>query len=329
VSPRPTRPPFILNKTEILPSTTQHLDVPISVLSTGTVLSVPVVVAHGNEPGKTLVVSAAIHGDEINGVDIVQKFLTHVRPRWLKGTVIAVPVVNVFGYLARSRYMPDRRDLNRSFPGSANGSLTGRIAHWFLKEIISKADVGVDIHTGSDNRVNVPQIRCNLEDPETARLATAFGAPILVQARLRANSLRAVASMRGLPMLVFEGGEALRFDPCVTDVGVRGLRRVLAAMDMMGSAEPLSEPVFVATGSAWARVKHGGLWYPEVVLGQDLVKGQVLGRVTDIYGHMRTKLVASWGGRVIGMTRMPHVSQGDAVVHIATNEGKLRSYEDE
>lgn len=322
-------PSFFLNKTEVLPGTTQHLDVPISVLSTGTVLSVPVVVAHGSEPGKTLVVSAAIHGDEINGVDIVQKFLTHVRPRNLRGTVVAVPVVNVFGYLSRSRYMPDRRDLNRSFPGSSKGSLTGRIAHWFMREIISKADVGVDFHTGSDNRVNVPQVRCNLADPETARLATAFGAPILVQARLRANSLRAVASMQGLPMLVFEGGEALRFDPAVTEVGVRGLRRVLAAMDMMGFSENTPEPSFVASGSAWARVKHGGLWYPEVALGQDVVKGQVIGKVTDIYGKVRTRLATNWGGRVIGMTRLPHVSQGDAVVHVAITEGTPRLYEDE
>lgn len=302
---------------------------PISVLSTGTVLSVPVVVAHGKEPGKTLVVSAAIHGDEINGVDVVQKFLTHVRPRHLRGTVVAVPVVNVFGYLSRSRYMPDRRDLNRSFPGSAKGSLTGRIAHWFLREIMSKADVGVDLHTGSDNRVNIPQVRCNLADPETARLAMAFGAPIVVQARLRANSLRAVASMQGLPMLVFEGGEALRFDPCVTEIGVRGLRRVMSAMDMMGTAEPASTETYVATGSAWARVKHGGLWYPEVELGQDVKPGQVLGKVTDIYGHIRTRLTANWAGRVIGMTRLPHVSQGDAVVHVAVVEGTPRSYEDE
>jgi predicted deacylase len=312
------REPLIVAGQEIRPGKVKRFEIPVATLSTGTPLSIPVTVVHGARPGPRLLLSAALHGDEINGVDIVRQVLADADPKSLRGTVIAVPVVNVFGYLMGSRYLPDRRDLNRAFPGSAKGSLASQIAHLFLTRLVSHADFAIDLHTGSGGRTNLPQIRANLNDEPTRRAAMAFGAPIVVQARLRANSYRAVAASRGLPILLFEGGEALRFDREAIRIGVEGVWRVMAHLGMRVShPEPFVPLPFVASETAWIRAGRGGVFHASTSLGDTVQAGETLGRTTDIYGQTRSRIVAPWPGMVIGMVCNPLVTRGDAVLHLA------------
>ncbi|MCU0315296.1 MAG: succinylglutamate desuccinylase/aspartoacylase family protein [Fimbriimonadaceae bacterium] len=319
-SPAP-REPILIHDQEILAGTKVTLEIPIASLSTGTVLSLPVVVVHGSKPGPTLLVSAAIHGDEINGVEIVRRVLDEVKPRGLSGTLIAVPIVNVFGYLTRSRYLPDRRDLNRSFPGSKKGSLASQIAFLFMTKIVKNCDYGIDLHTGSDGRTNMPQVRCNLHDPVTREFGLAFGAPVMVQSRIRANSLRATAAKMNLPMLVYEAGEAHRFDNWSLEVGVKGVIACMSHLGMLSSElEPQPQETVVAASSSWIRVQRGGVLHHDIQLGDQIQRGQLLGTVTDIYGKKRSSVVSAYEGLVIGMTRTPLVTRGDAVFHIAREE---------
>ena len=197
---------------EVKPGTRASINVPIADLYTGTSLSMPVKVFCGKSAGPVLFVSAAVHGDELNGVEVIRRLQIQKALRSVRGTLITVPVVNVHGFLNQSRYLPDRRDLNRSFPGSAKGSIASRTAHTFLNEIVKKAEYGIDLHTGAINRSNLPQIRANLDDAKTEELARVFGAPVILNASIRDGSLRSCAADRGFPMLVYEAGEALRFD---------------------------------------------------------------------------------------------------------------------
>lgn len=243
MSRRPARAPFAFGGVEVPAGRRHELSLPISQLVTGADVTLPVHVLHGREDGPTVWVSAAIHGDEVAGVEIVRRVLERLQPKHLRGTLLAVPIVNVLGVMAGDRYLPDRRDLNRSFPGSARGSLASRIAHLMMTEVIGRCTVGIDLHTGADRRSNLPQIRCDLEDPQTRALAEAFGAPVLFHARLRDGSLRAAARETGARVLLYEAGEAWRFDEYAIAPGVDGVLRVLAALDMVDPADVgLTEP---------------------------------------------------------------------------------------
>lgn len=313
--------PIVLNGVQVLPSKTARIEIPFSTLSLGTQFSIPVTVVNGKYAGPKLLLSAAIHGDELNGIEIVRRVLEETDARSLRGTLIAVPVVNVFGYLMQSRYLPDRRDLNRSFPGSKSGSLASQLAHLFLTKIVSHADFGIDLHTGSGGRSNTPQVRCNLQDPATRAAALEFGAPVIVQARERANSLRAVAAAKGLPMLLFEGGEALRFDPAAIKIGSQGIVRVMTYLGMkIGQNDPPAKKPFVASGSSWLRTARGGVFHATAYPGDLVRQGETLGMTTDIYGRARSKTVAPYDGLIIGMACNPLVSRGDGVLHIARRE---------
>ena len=215
------RDPFRIGELLVAPGRTATGELPISRLVTGTQISLPIQVVHGRKPGRTVWISAAVHGDEIAGVEIIRRVTRSLNARTMSGTLIAVPIVNVHGFLNGDRYLPDRRDLNRSFPGSPNGSLAARIANLFMTEIVKRCDVGIDLHTGSDHRTNLPHVRGDLDDPETRKLAEAFGAPIMLHARVRDGSLRAAATESGATMLLFEGGEAWRFDAPAIEVGAR------------------------------------------------------------------------------------------------------------
>lgn len=299
----------------------RRIEIPVSTLSTGTQLSLPVTIVNGRYVGPRLLLSAAIHGDELNGVEIVRQILSDVDPRSLRGTIVAVPVVNVFGYLTQTRLLPDRRDLNRSFPGSKSGSLASRLAHLFLTTIVSKVDFGLDFHTGSGGRTNIAQVRGDMSNPVTKAAAMEFGAPVVLAARERANSLRAVASARGLPMLVFEGGEALRFDREAIRIGVAGVWRLMAHLGMRpGTNEPLKRPPFFAQTSSWLRTSRGGVFHTATNPGDKVKAGETLGVVMDIYGRTRAKVTAPWAGMVVGMACNPLVSRGDAVLHLARAE---------
>jgi predicted deacylase len=264
-------------------------------------------------------ISAAVHGDEIAGVEIVRRVNARLDARRLRGTVITVPIVNVHGFLNGDRYLPDRRDLNRSFPGSTNGSLAGRIAHAFMTEIVQRSDVGIDLHTGSDHRTNLPHIRADLDDALTRELATAFAAPLMLDAKLRDGSLRAAATAAGATMLLYEGGEAWRFDEQAISVGAAGSLRVLAQLGMIdanghtGAARPVE-----SRRSRWVRARRSGIAALAVTLGQRVARGEQIAVIHDSLGKRLSRTAAPFDGIVIGHTQHPLVHQGDAIVHIAS-----------
>jgi predicted deacylase len=303
---------------DILPGRVRRFEVPVARLPTGSRLSMPVAVVNGRTPGPTVFLSGAIHGDELNGVEIIRRVLRRLDARSLRGAVIAVPVVNVFGFVEQSRYLPDGRDLNRAFPGSARGSLAAQLAHLFMQEVVLRSDVGIDLHTAAGHRTNTPQIRADLEDEETLALAGAFGAPFLIHARLRDGSLREAATKRGIKILLYEAGQIHRFDEESIEAGVAGTLRVLAHLGMGGweVAAP-RRPVRLAS-TTWVRARRAGIAELEVDLADRVEKGARLGTIGDAIGGRPTKITATGSGFVIARTMNPLVTQGDALVHIGT-----------
>ncbi len=294
-----------------------QLSLPIARLATGTQVSLPLKVLHGHAEGPTMWLDAAIHGDEISGVDIIRRVLERLDPATMRGTLLVVPVVNVHGFVRGERYLPDRRDLNRSFPGSARGSLARRIAHLLLTEVVARCSVGIDLHTGSDGRTNLPQIRADLDDPVTATLARAFGAPIMVHARARDGSLRGAAIGVGATALTFEGGEALRFDRAAIEAGTRGVLRVMAELDMIDPQEPRPTTATRCVSSRWVRARASGLAQVECELGDRVEKGQVLGHIHDSFGSRISQYKSPVTGIVIGLRLEPLVNRGDALLNVA------------
>jgi predicted deacylase len=262
------RPSFAIGNVKVRPGLAREVGLPIARLVTGADVSLPVHVIHGRTGGPTVWLNVALHGDEVIGVEVIRRVMAQVSPKTIRGTLLAVPITNVLGFMAGDRYLPDRRDLNRSFPGSARGSLAGRIAHLFMTEIVDKCEVGIDLHTGSDRRSNLPQVRCDLDDPQTRELAEAFGAPVIFHAKLRDGSLRYAARERGARVLLYEGGEAWRFDEYAIDAGVRGVLRVLAHLGMIDPVVDVPEtPSLVCRRSGWVRARRTGILQMEVQLG--------------------------------------------------------------
>ena len=299
------------------------VELPSADLSTHTAVNIPVHVVNGREPGPVLLVCAAIHGDEINGVEIIRRLLRHKALQKLHGTLVAVPIVNVLGFIDQSRYLPDRRDLNRNFPGSARGSLAGRIANLFLKEVVRQCTHGIDLHTGAVHRENFPQIRANLENEENAKMAEAFGVPTVINASLREGSLREAAEQFGVPMLVYEAGEALRFDERAIRAGVKGVLSVMAALEMVPQRArrlPRTAPQ-IARSSTWARAPQSGILRTNVRLGGLFNQGDELGVIADPLGDNEIAITAPVTGVVIGRTHLPVVYEGDALFHIASYRG--------
>jgi len=316
---RAARKPFVFGDTTVLPGRSSIADLPVPRLVTGTRISLPVRIAHGRADGPTVWISAAVHGDEIAGVEIVRRINAQLDPRRLRGTVITVPIVNVHGFLNGDRYLPDRRDLNRSFPGSTKGSLAGRIAHSFMTDIVQRSDVGIDLHTGSDHRINLPHIRADLDDDLTRELATAFAAPLMLDAKLRDGSLRAAATAAGATMLLFEGGEAWRFDEQAISVGAAGSMRVLAQLGMIdGDGQEAAVRPIESRRSGWVRARRSGIAALAVTLGQRVARGEQIAVIHDSLGKRLSRATAPFEGIVIGHTQHPLVHQGDAIVHIAS-----------
>ncbi|MZH03352.1 MAG: succinylglutamate desuccinylase/aspartoacylase family protein, partial [Nitrospinae bacterium] len=257
----------------------------VSHLYDGTDLSIPVEVIRGKDDGPTLFVSAAIHGDEINGIEIIGRILKSKLLKKMKGTLLAVPVVNVFGFNMLSRYLPDRRDLNRSFPGSKKGSLASRLANVFMKEIVKNSTHGIDLHTGSIHRTNLPQIRACMNDSETKRLAFDFGVPVILNSSTRDGSLREAARRKKIPMLLFEGGEALRFDEKVINIGVQGCFSVMQSIGMLTKRKKTArKEVFVSWASQWLRSPASGLFRTSKDVGAHVGEGEVLGYIKNQFG---------------------------------------------
>jgi predicted deacylase len=311
------RPPFVIAGNSIPPGKRAKLELPIAHLMSGTPVALPVVVLHGRQDGPTLWLSAAVHGDELCGVEIIRRVLDRLDPGSMSGTVLAVPVVNVHGFNTGDRYLPDRRDLNRSFPGSTRGSLAARVAHLLMTEVVDRCRVGIDLHTGSDRRINLPQIRADLDDPNTLALARTFAAPIAIHARIRDGSLRQAATEAGATVLVYEGGEALRFDPVAIKAGTAGTRRVLAQLGIAQDAPAAAAETVLSRRSRWVRAHRSGILHLDVDLGEHVNQGDTLATIHDPFGKRLSRPTARTDGVVIGHTQAALVNQGDAVVHIA------------
>lgn len=298
---------------------TAIVDVPISALANRLPMSLPVKVMNGREAGPTLFVSAAVHGDEIIGVEIIRRLARRPSLAQLHGTLMLVPVVNGYGFLNRSRYLPDRRDLNRSFPGSDHGSLADRLAQTFLQEVVARADFGIDMHSAAIHRSNLPQIRIAPGDSQLLQLAEVFGAPAIVYSKLRGGSLRDSARELGVPMLLFEAGEGLRFDETAVRAGVAGVLRVMHHIGMIADtpATDLDARSVLSKSSYWLRAPEGGLLRLFKGLGDMVEKGERIGMVSDLFGEREFDVRAEDGGLMIGRTELPVVNEGDAVAHIA------------
>lgn len=305
---------------EIGPGERVRLELPVARLPTGNLLGLPVEVIRGERPGPRVWLSAAVHGDEVGGVEIIRQVKARLEPGHLAGAVVAIPIVNVFGFVTGSRYLPDRRDLNRSFPGSRSGSLASRLAHIFMDEIVGSCGYGIDFHSGSDDRANLPQIRGDLDDEEILRCARAFGAPVSIDARLRARSLRKAASEQGVHVLLFEGGEVLRFDDHAIEAGVQGTLRVLRHLEMWEGEVAPAPPTRVARKTRWVRAPRSGLFHLDVALGEEVEAGAAVGVVRDAFGEERAEVTCRHGGMVIGASRNPLVNRGDGLVHVAELE---------
>ena len=311
---------------EVGPGQRRTVELPIADLYTGTSLSMPVHVICSRRAGPVLFVSAAIHGDELNGVEIVRRLLKRKALKSLRGTLLAVPVVNVHGFLSQSRYLPDRRDLNRSFPGSAKGSVAARLANVLVRKVVSKANFGIDLHTGAINRTNLPQIRADLDDDRTLDLARAFGVPVIVDAEAREGSLRACAQESGLPILTYEAGEALRFDELCIRAGLRGVVRVMRHIGMLpdGKTTDRVRPV-VANATSWVRATASGIVSRVVDLGSRVVAGQLLATIGDPLGDHEEPVVAPFDGIVIGQSSLPLAHEGDALFNVAGFDSVARA----
>ena len=292
------------------------VDIPLPGLYTETTVDMPVHVVHGRREGPTLLVSAAVHGDEINGVEIIRRLLLQPQLQKLRGTLLVVPIVNVLGFHIQSRYLPDRRDLNRSFPGREQGSLAARLAHIFLSEVVTLADLGIDIHTAAIHRDNFPQIRADMSLEPLAPLAKAFGAPMLIHSAPPDGSLRHSAAVEQVPIMVYEAGEALRFDELSIRVGLRGVVNVMREMGMLSLKRKPPKPSVVLRSSTWVRAPSSGLVRMLVKLGDMVSKEDVLAFVGDAGGSDEEPIFSSSDGVIIGRTNLPLVYEGEAVFHV-------------
>jgi len=310
--------PFTLGGTEVAGGERTTIELPMARLYTHSKITLPVHVVHGRKAGPTLFVSAAIHGDEINGVEIIRRLLHHKSMARLKGTLLAVPVVNPYGFIQRSRYLPDRRDLNRSFPGTPKGSLAGRIAHLFMQEIVCRSSHGIDIHTGSNYRSNLPQIRTSLDNEENLRLAKAFGTPMIIHSETRDGSLREAVADLGIPVLLYEAGEALYFNESAIRSGVRGVLNVMRAIGMLpADRKKVCQVPLVSRKTSWVRASRSGVFFKQATLGTLVLKGERLGLINDPLGDQEENICAPFTGVVIGQLTLPLVHEGDALVNLA------------
>ncbi len=298
---------------------TVSLKLPVADLFTDSPVDLPVRVLTGKKPGPVLFISGAVHGDEIIGVEVIRRLLQSPRIKKInKGALILVPIVNLFGFLLNSRYLPDRRDLNRSFPGSAGGSLASRIAYIMMSEIIKKSTHGIDIHSGSFYRENLPQIRADISCADTAAMAQAFGANITINSDIREGSLREAAHDKNVKILVYEAGEALRFDETSAMIGMQGVLGVMEHLGMI-PADPLRETANVppASHTVWVRAPRGGMLWDRAALGAEVKAGDILAYISDPFGDDPIPILSPENGILVGRSNLPTTNEGDGLFHIA------------
>ena len=318
---------FEIGGVMVAPGQRKLVDIPVSKLSTHVPVTLPVHVLHGERPGPAMFVTAAVHGDELNGVEIIRRVLRTLQPGNIHGTLLCVPVVNAYGFIGRSRYLPDRRDLNRSFPGSPTGSLAARLAHLLLTEVVRRCQIGIDLHTAAVHRVNLPQIRCEFAvRPRARELGMAFGTQVMLESAERAGSLRKSARESGVDVLVYEGGEGLRFDEFAIKAGVDGIANVMLKIGMLelpDGVEPPGingpEPLF-ANAAKWVRAPEGGVLRSSKRIGDAVSEGEIIGHIANPYEDNDVPVRAPRRGILIGRTTLPIVNMGDALFHLAWSQ---------
>lgn len=315
----------------IAPGETKSVDIPLAAMYTHTDVGLTVHVINGKRPGPCLLLTAAVHGDEINGVEIIRRILGIKELSKLRGSLMAIPVVNVHGFLNQSRYLPDGRDLNRCFPGSQKGSLAGRVAYTLANDILGHCTHCIDLHTGARHRTNLPQIRVDLSRDETRDLAVAFGSPVILDAKLREGSFRQTAAEKGIPLLLYEAGEALRFDEFSIRAGTRGVINVMRELGMLPrkSRSKKVPDVAIADDSRWVRAPCSGVMRPLVRLGAKVKKGTILAYVADPVGLTQVPVVAPAESIVIGLTHLPLIHEGEALFHLANYNKQIHEVADQ
>lgn len=312
--------PFELNGVVVKPGERKTIKLPVGVFRNNSQVDLDVLVIHGRRKGPVLLLTGCIHGDELNGVETIRRIIRSSGIKALKGTILAVPIVNVPGFLNRSRYLPDRRDLNRLFPGSATGSLGARVADVLSQKLVSRADVLIDLHTGAVNRPNLPQLRVTKNDAQSLALAKVFGAAVTIVSDAREGSFRDLCIKQNKPVLLFEGGEALRLEAQSIRTAYRGIFSVMRELGMLAKLKRLErhrDKTIVSQKSYWIRAEVGGLFTPLVRLGAMIEAGSELGFISDPMGAKETAVVAPRQGILIGRTNEGISDEGDALFHVA------------
>lgn len=317
------KPLVILNET-ILPGEKRTIYMEIAKLHTATKLKIPVIIERAKLDGPTVLFSAGIHGDEINGVEIVRSIIVQKINKPLRGTIICIPVINIFSFVNKSREFPDGRDLNRVFPGSKKGSLASQFAYHLIKDIIPHIDYAVDFHAGGASRFNAAQIRIAPHNEELKKLADVFSAPFTLYSKNIAGTFRNACEKRNVKMLLFEGGKSLDINDAIAEQGVNGAKRLLAYLNMLSPNQKLTtetEPSIYISRSSWVRAKRSGLFHDYNKIGCYVKKGFVLGTITDPFGKFEQKVKAPNDGYIINANHAPIVYQGDAIYHISNELG--------
>ncbi|QDO93412.1 succinylglutamate desuccinylase/aspartoacylase family protein [Formosa sediminum] len=305
---------------KIHPGESAEISFDVANLHTSSSVDVPVFIERSKRPGPTVLFTAGIHGDEVNGVEIVRQLIAKGINKPKRGSIICIPVINIFGFINLTREFPDGRDLNRVFPGNHNGSLASQVAYKLIHEVIPSVDYVVDFHTGGAGRFNAPQIRIEKNNIELDELAKAFGAPFVVYSKNLNKSFRYTCSKLGIPMLLYEGGKSIHLDPNVTHTGVNGAKRVLAHLNMLNprlkASPPKKKCVFILE-SRWQRANYSGMFRPVTnLMSSKVKKGDVIGNITDPYGKFNDFVKAETSGYIINVNESPIVYQGDALFHI-------------
>ncbi len=311
--------------TEIMPGTAHRLAWSATELFEGVPVSTPVLVVNGALPGPTLCLTAAVHGDELNGIEMVRRVMHEIAPSKLSGAVIGVPIVNVQGFRRGSRYLPDRRDLNRYFPGNPNGSAAARIAHALFTRVIAHCDALVDLHTGSFERANLPQIRADLRNPDVVTLTQGFGSMVVLHSSPTVGTLRHAATLAGIPAVTVEAGGPSQLELAEVKHGVKGIETLLSTLGMIRKKRFWGDPEPVYYRSSWVRADNGGILLADVSLGSTVRKGDLLGTITDPMSNQRTELFSPYAGRIIGLARNQVVMPGFAAFHVGIEAGNIVS----
>lgn len=307
---------FVIAGQEIEPGEFKEVDINIARLPSHTQIDTPIYISRSEQDGPVLALTAGMHGDEINGMEIVRRILDEGLHKVKRGTVVCMPITNVYGFLNFSREVPDGKDVNRSFPGSKSGSLASRVAYNLTHQIIPVIDYGIDFHTGGAMRTNYPQVRAMLNNKRNQELAEAFCAPFTIDSPFRPNSLRKEASKKGKNFIVYEAGESLRFDQAGIEKGIAGTLRLMKHLNMIDEAPIPKEQNRIIWSSSWLRAKYAGLFQPTIQCGQLIHKGDFIGIITDPFGEFKERVKAPVTAYVIGLNNIPVVNAGDALMHL-------------